>query len=136
MLLTMSWEEVQEDANIDRKIKMYSISQYDINDKKMKNIQRVFDLSKFKVEMLDNKDARKSETGLNDNVQEVIMEHDKFFAIIKKIVSEVESKDYDTIAVMCSHGILYAPAIVEMLKYNVYSKGIVNHVKLNKLSRE
>lgn len=130
------WEQLGEsdDVNTDRRIKLCSLGEDNMEDRKIDTIDRVFDLRKFSFEF-PNTFERKYDDGMNEEFQNAVANAERFEDVIRKIVTYIEENDCQSIGIMCRTGKLHSVSFVEMLKHELYSKAIVNHVALNSKQR-
>jgi len=84
----------------------------------------IFDASLFSARI--NADV-KTLTGLNDIVQQGIINHPKFDIIIEMILTEIEINDYQKIGIICNYGKHRSVGWAELLKKLYYPKSVINH---------
>jgi len=84
----------------------------------------IFDASLFSAKI--NADV-KTLTGLNEIVQQSIINHPKFDIIIEMIVTEIETNDYQKIGIICNYGKHRSVGWAELLKKLYYPKSVINH---------
>jgi hypothetical protein len=125
------WNKLIESGKVDttRRIKLYSLGENNKDDRKIDNVERIFDLRKFDFEFPELFN-RKFDNGMDDALQESIAESENFDAVIEKIVMYIEDNAPQSIGIMCMTGKLHSVSFIEMLKHDLYSKAIVNHIAL------
>ena len=88
----------------------------------------IFDASLFSAKI--NTDV-KMLTGLNEIVQQGIINHPKFDIILEMIVTEIETNDYKRIGIICNYGKHRSVGFAELLKNLYYPKSVINHKGLS-----
>ena len=84
----------------------------------------IFDASLFSAKI--NADV-KTLTGLNEIVQQGIINHPKFDIIIEMILTHIETNDTHKIGIICNYGKHRSVGWTELLKKLYYPKAIINH---------
>ena len=84
----------------------------------------IFDASLFSAKI--NTDV-KMLTGLNEIVQQGIINHPKFDIIIEMMLTEIETNDYQKIGIICNYGKHRSVGFAELLKKLYYPKSVINH---------
>ena len=84
----------------------------------------IFDASLFSAKI--NADV-KTLTGLDDIVQQSIINHPKFDLIIEMIITEIETNEYQNIGLICNYGKHRSVGWAELLKKLYYPKSVINH---------
>ena len=108
--------------NINRLLNIYS---WGIKkDKKSVKCDIIFDASLFSAKI--NTDV-KMLTGLNEIVQQGIINHPKFDIILEMMLTEIETNDYQKIGIICNYGKHRSVGFAELLKKIYYPKSVINH---------
>lgn len=85
----------------------------------------------YSVEMISINDINlKRVTGKNEVVQVRIMMDPKFTKLLDSIVQEIETNNYMTISICCTHGRHRSVAAAELLKKLYYPQASINHLDL------
>jgi len=84
----------------------------------------IFDATLFSAKI--NADV-KTLTGLDDIVQQSIINHPKFDLIIEMIITEIETNDTQNIGLICNYGKHRSVGWAELLKKLYYPKSVINH---------
>jgi len=84
----------------------------------------IFDASLFSAKI--NTDV-KMLTGLNEIVQQGIINHPKFDIILEMMLTEIETNDYQKIGIICNYGKHRSVGFAELLKKLYYPKSVINH---------
>jgi len=94
---------------------------------KLKNIpvecDILFDLSEIKIPKNDS-------TGLDEEVQNVIQNHNTYNDILKSILKCIELNEYKKIGFICDYGKMVSVGFAELLKKDYYQRTIVHHNNL------
>jgi RNase adaptor protein for sRNA GlmZ degradation len=87
----------------------------------------IFDCSLFSAKCdVDIKNL----TGLDEIIQQSIMNHPKFDLIIEMILSEIEVNDYKKIGFVCNYGKHRSVGWAELIKKLYYNESIITHNNL------
>ena len=84
----------------------------------------IFDSSLFSAKI--NTDV-KTLTGIDEIIQQGIINHPKFDIIIEMILTEIEINDYQKIGIICNYGKHRSVGFAELLKKLYYPKSVINH---------
>ena len=84
----------------------------------------IFDASLFSAKI--NTDV-KMLTGLDEIVQQGIVNHPKFDIILEMMLTEIETNDYQKIGIICNYGKHRSVGFAELLKKLYYPKSVINH---------
>ena len=84
----------------------------------------IFDASLFSAKI--NTDV-KMLTGLNEIVQQGIINHPKFANILEMMLTEIETNGYQKIGIICNYGKHRSVGFAELLKKLYYPKSVINH---------
>jgi len=85
----------------------------------------IFDASLFSTKI--NVDVKKL-TGLDEIVQQGILNHPKFDIIIEMILTEIETNNYQKIGFICNYGKHRSVGWAEIIKKMYYPKSVINHM--------
>jgi len=85
----------------------------------------IFDASLFSTKI--NVDVKKL-TGLDEIVQQGILNHPKFDIIIEMILTEIETTNYQKIGFICNYGKHRSVGWAEIVKKMYYPKSVINHM--------
>ena len=106
--------------DVDRDLTIYTWS-------KLKNIpvecDILFDLSEMKIPKNDS-------TGLDEEVQNVIQNHNTYNDILKSILKCIELNEYKKIGFICDYGKMVSVGFAELLKKDYYQRTIIHHNNL------
>ena len=87
----------------------------------------IFDCSLFSAKCdVDIKNL----TGLNEIIQQSIMNHPKFDLIIEMILNEIEVNNYKKIGFVCNYGKHRSVGWAELIKKLYYNESIIKHNNL------
>ena len=123
----------------DHKILNY-IGDQKINKKRIKDLyikikknipvdcETIFDCSLY-CSQCDKEDIRLY-TGLDEKIQNSIINHSKFNSIIEMIITEIETNNYKKISFVCNYGKYKSVGWAELLKKLYYNNSIIKHNNL------
>lgn len=83
----------------------------------------VFDLSDIII-------PHNNSTGLDDDIQKIIQNHNAYNDIIKSILKYIELNDYKKIGFVCDYGKVVSVGFAELLKKTYYQRTIIYHNNL------
>ena len=83
----------------------------------------VFDLSDIII-------PHNNSTGLDEGIQEIIMNHNAYNDIIKGILKYIELNEYKKIGFVCVYGKVVSVGFAELLKKIYYQRTIIYHNNL------
>ncbi len=100
-----------------------------LNEKKHKEIKCdiIFDSTLFSTKI---KVDVKNLTGLDEIIQQSIINHNMFDMIMEKIITEIEESNPKIIGIVCNYGKHRSVGWAELIKKFYYKNTIINHIGL------
>ena len=69
-------------------------------------------------------------TGLDIDLQQIIMNHNQYNDILKSILKYIELDEYKKIGIICDYGKIVSVGFAELLKRDYYQRTIIHHNNL------
>ena len=111
--------------NKERELKIYT---WGIKKNIPVDCEIIFDCSLY-YSQCDKEDIRLY-TGLDEKIQNSIINHSKFNSIIEMIITEIETNNYKKISFVCNYGKYKSVGWAELLKKLYYNNSIIKHNNL------
>ena len=106
--------------DVDRDLTIYTWS-------KLKNIPVECDIL---IDLSEIKNPKHDSTGLDEEVQNVIQNHNTYNDILKSILKCIELNEYKKIGFICDYGKMVSVGFAELLKKDYYQRTIIHHNNL------